>query len=367
MTNDYEADGLQINPRQANRDNEDPLPVCAFGAFFLRDLVWPPTAAVPRMRYGNVMLNSSFKKFFGLTFQDLARKYTPLAFIPRTTVPRTRVATQKGMSKRHHDDDPLPVTAFEDLDFEIPPPPQDIGHDLPMHERIDYPVPLAEPLPVLLTKHWNQFCSDLVQKCGNARGNQMQASHCALTMDERRNVTPAIYKESNLATVFHRVQWKRANGLEWREAFDQFFPPLGTPPRLQPQNFPTMQYWLTWAEMKRDMAADALNEVRTKYWALFKEFIWIPKPYSDRLWKYNPHPDFHVFPRGYTQSAPHILINCAFPSPTWAPERVTGAATFDEEDEDADDGYDHPRAEWVDDRQPIPLRILLREEEEDSE
>ncbi|KAG1729405.1 hypothetical protein EDB19DRAFT_1832449 [Suillus lakei] len=51
LTNDYDADGIQIVPQQHHIDNDDGLPFCAHGAFFLRDMVFPPVADVPHMTH----------------------------------------------------------------------------------------------------------------------------------------------------------------------------------------------------------------------------------------------------------------------------------------------------------------------------
>jgi hypothetical protein len=127
LTQDYDQDMLQIRPREELRQHGDMLPVCAHGAFFLRDIVWPPTADVPRFQRGPMMRNSTFKFMFGLDYDVLRRKYLPPAYIPRALVPQKRVRTQKGFSKRHRLEDPEPAPVFEDLDFELAGPPQDAG------------------------------------------------------------------------------------------------------------------------------------------------------------------------------------------------------------------------------------------------
>jgi hypothetical protein len=165
---DYDQDGLQMVPRQANRDNGDQLPVCAYGAFFLRDLIWPPTADVPWMQYGHVMHANSYKYFFGLDFHTLRNKYNPTAYIPRARIPASHIKTQKGMSKRHKPEADAPGIAaiFQDLDFPVPQLPRDVGEDLPFDERLDFPPNLNEAFPVTITEHCNQFCCDILQKCG---------------------------------------------------------------------------------------------------------------------------------------------------------------------------------------------------------
>jgi hypothetical protein len=287
-------------------------------------------------------------------------------------VPKSHVNTQKGMSKRHRADIPEPSAVFADLNFEAPPPAQDIGADLPFDEQFDLPPGLDEAFPITITKHWNQFCSDILQKCGNMKGNPLAPSHCRLSMDERLHVTDDVYKDTNLAVIFNRVQWKRAHPVEWREAFDLFFLPPGTPPRLQPQNYPSMTYWMEWADMKRDKPANVIDAIRKKYWSLFKELYWIPKPYKDRLWKYTADDNFITLPSTLPSSAPHIIINPGKLAPTWDPERVPGGGRQEAEEEEEEEAEvidpDYvPAAEWVSNIPPIPMRIYMRQEEEESE
>ncbi|KAG1854248.1 hypothetical protein F4604DRAFT_1547840, partial [Suillus subluteus] len=131
---------------------------------------------------------------------------------------------------------------------------------------------------------WNQFCSDLLQKCGNLRNWPLEASHCRLSMEERLHVTDEVYKDINLAMVFNQVQWKKVTGLEWKEAFDLFFPPLKAPIKIQSQNYPGMKYWDDWHNMKTRMQPEDIHVIRNKYWSLFKLLHWVPKPHTDRLW-----------------------------------------------------------------------------------
>ncbi|KAG1718437.1 hypothetical protein EDB19DRAFT_1920593 [Suillus lakei] len=369
LTHDYDVHGIQIIPREHHIQNNDGLPFCAHGAYFLRDMVFPPIADVPRMTRTNVISHTSYKFFFGCDFNVLRNKFYPTAYIPRSAIPKSQVRTQKGMSKRHRADNPEPPAAFANLEYEAPPPPQDTGDDLPFDERLDLPPGLDEPFAITITKHWNQFCSDILQKCGNMKGNPTSPSHCRLSMHERLVVTEDIYKETNLALIFHRVQWKRAHPVEWREAFDKFFPPPGTAPRLQPQNYPNMSYWMEWADMKRDKPAYLIDEIRTKYWGLFKQLYWIPKPYNDRLWKYSEDSGFVTLPSTYKLSAPHVIIHPSKAAPTWQPA-VDDELALEEEEEDEEaeiqDPDYVPAAEWIDNVPPIPMRIYMRQEEEES-
>ncbi|KAG2351260.1 hypothetical protein BDR07DRAFT_1502110 [Suillus spraguei] len=196
----------------------------------------------------------------------------------------------------------------------------DAGEDLPWDERADYPPDLEEEqeCSVILTKHWNQFCSDLLQKCGNLRNQLLMASHCRLTMEEHQNVTDKVYKDINLAMVFHRVQWKKVSGQEWKEVFDIFFPPLSAELRMQPQNYPGMKYWNDWHGMKSRLPHADIMTIRNKYWKLFKELFWIPKPHKDWL----------------CTQAPQVIVSPASYAPRWELERVPRVVYEVEEEEE---------------------------------
>ncbi|KAG2034289.1 hypothetical protein BDR03DRAFT_984510 [Suillus americanus] len=316
------------------------------------------------------LIHTSYKFFFGSNFNVLRNKFNPTAYIPCSSIPKTRIRTQKGMSKRHRADIPEPSAAFATLEYDAPPPPQDTGEDLPFDEQLDLPAGLEEPFAITITKHWNQFCSDVLQKCGNMKGNPTSPSHCRLTMHEHLLVTKDIYKETNLVVIFTCVQWKRAHPVEWHKAFNKFFPPPSTPPRLQPQNYPNMTYWMQWADMKGDTPAHIINQIRTKYWALFKQLYWIPKPYADCLWKYTEDSGFVTLPSTWKLAAPHVIINPGKPAPTWEPA-VDEAGEFAVEEEEevevqiCDPDY-MPAAEWIDNVPPIPMHIYMRKEEEES-
>lgn len=357
-----------IHIQAVNDGDEHPVPTCSFGAYFVRDIVLPPIADVPRMVYGQVLNNASFKFLFGRDFFELHRINVTPAYLPRDRGGRRRVGTQKGMSKCIRVDSPEPLEAFNDLEMEFPQPQQDIGEDLPIARRMD---PLLEDMedsvPKALTKHWLQFCSDLLQKCGNMRNRGLETSHCRMSMEGRiSGVTPDTFKDDNLALVFNQVQWKKASRGDWIAAFDIFFPPVGAAPRIQPQNFPTMLYWVKWADMKMHLPRSQVNRIRNKYWELFNELQWVPRPHYDRLWKYTVHEDFQALPNGWKLQAPQVLMHPRARKPLWETavdeENEDLEMNGNEEEEEADDHRD-----WIDPWiAPIPRHILLREEEEES-
>ncbi|KAG2127431.1 hypothetical protein BD769DRAFT_1668077 [Suillus cothurnatus] len=320
LTHDYDVDELQIVPRQHHIDNDDGLPFCPYGAYFFREMVFPPIAGAPRMTRSHVISHTSYKYFFGCKFNDLRNRHHPTAYIPHNMLPKSR-----------------PSTVFADLDFNVPPPAQDIGEDLPFNERLNLPRGLNKAFPITITKHWNQFCTDILQKCGNLKGNPLAPSHCRLSKDERLHVTDDVYRDTNLAVIFTRVQWKRAHHMEWQEAFNLFFPPPGTSPRLQPQNYPNMIYWMQWSKVLVSFQDAVLDD------------------------------NFITLPSTYTSSTPHIIINPGRLAPTWDLERMPGGDLEEAEDEEEEEVIDPdyvPASEWISNIPPIPMCIYMRQEEE---
>jgi hypothetical protein len=88
----------------------------------------------------------------------------------------------------------------------------------------------------------------------------------------------------------------------------KYFPPPGTPPPLQPQNYTTILYWLGWADMKRDKPRDVVDAVRTRYLTLFNQFAWVPKPHNDRLRKYTLDDSFTMLPATHRSTAPQVIF-----------------------------------------------------------
>ncbi|KAG2746285.1 hypothetical protein P692DRAFT_20849548 [Suillus brevipes Sb2] len=312
LTHDYDVDSLHIVPHQHHIDNDNALPFCPYEAYFFREMVFPPIADVPRTTCSHVLSHTSYKYFFGCEFSALRNRYHPTAYIPRNMVPKSHVNTQKGMFKHHRADIPEPSAVFADLNFEAPPPAQDIGVDLPFDEQFDLP---------------------------------------RLNMDEHLHVTDDVYKDANLAVIFNHVQWKRAHPVEWREAFDLFFLPPSTPPRLQPQNYPSM---MEWADMKHDKPANIIDTIRKKYYHTRTDSGSTPQMITSSLSHPHSDPLHHTSLSTLANWHQHGILN------------VCLEETEEEEVEVIDPNY-IPAAEWVSNILPIPMHIYMRQEEEKSE
>lgn len=330
------------------------LPVVRQGAIFLRRIVFPPTSGVPRFSYGMELNDATWIHLFGKTCEQLRLQALPPPFISRRRLLEAgRIPTQKRMSRPHRTQIDAPLPEFANLQFRLPPVPQDVAEDLPYEEQVEYFGDAAQDVPVTLTRLWQQFLSDLLQKCGNLRGARTNASHCRLSMQERQCITQEALTNIDLSTVFHRVQYRTSTRKEWADAFEHYFSPLDGKVPIQPQNFPNMMYWRRWAELK-GLAPDEVGHMRRQLRLLFDQLLWVPQAASDRVWMYQKDDRFDIFPQGCTSNAPQILMNPSSGQPQWT---VIG------EDDDMMDVIPQPRV-----RGPvaIPYAHLRQEEEEGS-
>ncbi|KAH0825741.1 hypothetical protein J3R83DRAFT_9956 [Lanmaoa asiatica] len=147
------------------------LPVVRQGAIFLRHILFPPTSGVPRFSYGKELNNATWIHFFRKTPDELRLNALAPPYIPRQRLLEAgRIPTQKSMSRPHWAQINVPLPELANLQFPLPPVPQDVAEDLPYEEQVQYLGDMAENLPLEMTRLWQQFLSDLLQKCGNLRG-----------------------------------------------------------------------------------------------------------------------------------------------------------------------------------------------------
>lgn len=333
------------------------LPVVRQGAIFLRRIIFPPDSGVPRFSYGKELNIATWIHLFNRTPDQLRLQALPPPFIPRRQLQLAgRVPTQKRMSRPHWVQDDAPLPELANLHFPLPRIPQDIAQDLPYEEQVEYLGDMGQDLPTELTRLWRQFLSDLIQKCGNLRGARADASHCRLSMQERQNVTQELLLNIDLSTVFNRVQYRKANSKEWKDAFGHYFSPLDAKIPIQPQNFPNMLYWRRWAEMK-SLVPEAVGHMRRQLRVLFDQLLWVPQTASDRVWLYQRDDRFRIFPQGCTSNAPQILMHPQSVQPQWNGDHVIG------EGADVEGAVPRRMARVP---QPIPYAHLRQEEEEGS-
>lgn len=350
-----------IHPRAEAPPGE--LPVVRQGAIFLRSILFPPASAAPRFVYGKEMNNATWIHMFGQMPDQLRLHALPPPFIPRRRLLEAgRIPTQKRMSHPHEIPTNGPLPEFANLQFRLPPVPQDVAEDLPYDQQVEYFGDVAQDLPTALTSLWQQFLSDLMQKCGNLRGPRADASHCRLSVRERQSITQQALINVNLATIFNRVQYRTSTRMEWANAFVHYFSPLDAKIPIQPQNFPNMLYWRRWAELK-SLLPDGVEHMRGQLRRRFDQLYWVPQPASDRVWLYQRNDRFHIFPDGCNSNAPQILMNPLAGRPQWNPPPVIGERN-DMDGVGPQPQVPRPRARGP---QPIPWAHLRQEEEESSD
>jgi hypothetical protein len=387
LTDDYNQGNLLFIPPRDRPGGDPPVPYCPNGVIFLRDLVLPPDVAVPRLRWGGMMNNRSFQKFFQCDYADLFKSNVHPGILNKADIPKTHIPTRKGATHRHHNANPVLLQTFEHMELVLPEPAFDNGSDLPVEDIV-----LGEPLedPALVfTRLWNQFCSDMLQKCGNKRNDCTGASFCRISMTTREQITEQTYININLAQVFNKVQWRVASREVWRNIFCRFWPNQGHVTGPSVQNFRSMEYFCTYKTLIADMDAADVNEARSRLWARFQLLNWVPDALCDRVWSYDEDSRFRPFPVNKGQKAPHITMSPDSAAPIWDPtqrqatysEYGAGVANQPELLRDADDGEDDEDDEDDDDDRNeevnggiggMPGRDMshymhLREEEEMSE
>ena len=179
------------------------LPVVRQGAIFLRHILLPPTSGVPRFSYGMELNDATWIHFFHQTPDQLRLKALPPPYIPRRQLREAgRVPTQKRMSRPQEAQVDVPLPELANLRFPLPPVPQDVAEDLPYEEQVEYFGEMADNLPLETTRLWQQFLSDLLQKCRNLCGVRADVSYCRLSIRERQNITQEAIANTNLALIF---------------------------------------------------------------------------------------------------------------------------------------------------------------------
>ncbi|KIJ64990.1 hypothetical protein HYDPIDRAFT_71783, partial [Hydnomerulius pinastri MD-312] len=321
LTNDYNLGVMMIEPN-ATRVEDDLLPTCPFGAFFLRDIEWPPAADCPRFHWGRHMRDTTFIRYLGHNPLELWRHHNQVAFIPTQAVSKKRVPTRKGMTKLHSSR--LAEVEIHpharSLVFPLAGRPRDVGNDQPDNDRLGEFSDDDDDdrdLATTVTHMWLQFASDMLQKCGNLKGQPYLASHCRLTPAARLAVTEDVFRTSNLATVFYRVRWKTATRAEWGSAFERLFPPPGREPPVQPQNYPTMQYYHQWSELKGRVPHHYAQTIHSRLRLMFDQLTWMARPYCDRVWMYQPGDGFRTLPPAWEHQAPQVLLHPRVFHPEW--------------------------------------------------
>lgn len=352
---DHDAGNLMYLP---SARNDGPVPYCPDGVIFLKPFVLPPISIIPRLSGGIQPIRAETFKFFfahDITMVRNMIRRTGIAVRDLTT----RIPTRKGHTRVRLNEEAVPVVeGFVGLQVDRPVVGVDVGDDLAPEDIISEDNLDA---PTWLSRLWYQFLSDVLQKCGNS--HNMSTSHCHLSVDDRRSVTPEIYQSLDLALVFRRVQWRRITRNEMMAMFGAFWPSQDHLCRTDVQNYKTMLYYSTWKLRAGELRAADVNRIRNRLWREFQTLEWMPEATQDRVWYYDRQPGYSVLPRRHQGPAPRIVV--------FSQRAVSWSTEGDDlggEDIEYDPQVDNRRM-WlgrVPPRDRQQYAIDLRQEEEES-
>lgn len=304
-----------------------PIPFCPYNTVFLRQLIWPPDTDVVRITWGASMNDTSFIQYFGLTFTDYFRKKVNSGFLHRDEITRRNIPTQKRHSKSHMVKNPTIIPSLLTLpSFNLPVPGrEERGPDIPRNvdeqfaaEDDAHELTAAESNALRLTRLLNNFATDVLQKCGNSKGDRV-ASHCHMTQQERRYATPDIFNDLTLSHFFTRVQWCHADAASWETAHDILFPERGHILISSAQSFYLCDYYSQWKDILAEMTNPTeVHIVRQAVRQQINTYSWLPDPERGRIWRYTPHDRYTSLGVPHAAGmAPRILIRRSIDTPLW--------------------------------------------------
>ncbi|TBU21126.1 hypothetical protein BD309DRAFT_833076, partial [Dichomitus squalens] len=173
-----------------------------------------------------------------------------------------------------------------------------------------------DPLPPLdhaMSLIWAQFPSDIVQQSPNLKSSTA-AAYIKLSRAEREEVTIDLFKGYYLP--FDAAYIRLCQREDWHNlVFDKFFPPKNKQTGERTQNFRQSRYFDDYLRQIRQLSDRDAETVRDRLKSLFRDIVWLPHPYSDRMWSTSKHDltyGWRVLPEGHTSKAVHLVLNPAF-------------------------------------------------------
>jgi hypothetical protein len=298
------------------------VPYCSTGAYFLRAIIWPPTAAVPRFYiYESPQIPSdTFKYIFQASIRDVVNAICPTGFADQTA-PKHRHPQVKGTT--HKRSDPEPEQPIFNVEVVLPEAAVDVGPDVDLEGHREEGQDGDDPA-VLLTGIWLQFLSDIMQKLANPRGKRNLPSYCRLAPDVKQNVPTELLASPNLACCFRAVQVRRPGKVDWDKAFQVLWPPRGYEVPAGVKHYHNVRYLKDWYGLIGSLDGGAVNALRKAVKGKFDELTWIPAATTQHIWCYKADRRFTSFkdPIAGFPTGPKVLWN---PSPArqsfvWAPQ-----------------------------------------------
>lgn len=301
---------IHQHPRHDNRP--ETLPHNPYGIVFLREIRIGDGTVVPRFQDRSVEMITSktFRYVFGVDREDVDHTYFRGQLVVPSNPLRVGNKTHRTATRYVEEVEAPRLFNLSDRGYQLPPPIRDNGSDV----EDDEPEADDEALDIdtKLTTLWRQFLVDLTAKAPNRKGAN-QGSYCRLTKPQRDRVNDATYQNLRLREYFFHCQFKTGTKGDWDEAFNKYWPEKGKVLVGNPQNLPSMRYYLDWSRWLTEIQDDQAHIITVMRKDLKKLFItlkWIPHITSDRVWytKEDTGSSFQRFPDSEIKNGPRILI-----------------------------------------------------------
>jgi hypothetical protein len=267
------------------------------------------------MRTGGPSLpDSSFKYLFNATFDEIKLRYLRLGIVPKTTLNRVRITTNKGRitstATACLDGDSTPLFDVSSRGIQYPRPPEDSGSDVdPNDEEREQPPAMDEWMTLL----YKQFLVDVLLKSPNPKG-ATGASYCLLSKEERLAADETLYQKEDLSEVFRSCHYKIRTNEDFDRIFDHIFPPSQHKASSKAQNYGQCKYYLRWKEYTASATEEEVLVLRKELKKRISLLFWIPFAEQDRMWNTKGGSGFIRLPSG-SQAAPRV---CVRSSPRWS-------------------------------------------------
>jgi len=258
-----------------------------------------------------MVTSKTFRYIFSVDRDDVDIAYFRTQLVVPSNPDRVANRTHRTALRFVEEEEAPRIFNLAERGYQLPPPMRDEGSDA---EDDNEPQVFDDVLDIdmNLTTLWRQFLVDLTAKAPNRKGAG-QPSYCVLTKIQRDRVNDATYQNLRLREYFAQCQFRIGSKSEWDEAFEKYWPLKGRVLIGNPQNLPSMNYylnWLKWLSEIPDEQQFVITAMRDDLRKLFYTLKWIPNIQSDRVWytKEDTHNLFQRFPDSQIRTGPRILI-----------------------------------------------------------
>lgn len=286
------------------------LPHNPYGIVFLRPIRIGNGVIVPRFRDSAVTMVTpkTFRYIFRFDRDDIDAAFFKSQLVIPSNPLRVSNKTRLTAKRIVEENEPPKLFNLSARGYQLPPRLRDEGSDVEFLEVSD-DEDEAVDIDQKLSNLWRQSLVDITAKVANRQGSS-DSSYCKLSKYERDHVNDATYQDLHLRVYFSDCQFKNATKKVWAAAFDKLWPRKDAKLTGNPQNYPSMKYYLEWTSMiELDPDLDRINAMRTSLRQRFDTLKWIPSVQSDRVWYTKVNPSFKRFAESdKNEAAPWVLI-----------------------------------------------------------